>query len=214
MKKAILIFSFLIVFLSIQAQEHVFRPGILLNFNGIHIEGDNNRFWDSADGSVYGGGGVSFGAFVTYDSYKKLIGTLELRYIRKGSIYEFKNNFAQRDFEELNLKYIEMPVLIGLNGKIKNIKTVLETGIGIARLINSAVHFDDFMERNKTPNSADFKKYDISWIADFKFRAGKNKSLLLGFRFEYSLFSIHNSYNLHNMNYGIELDYLLFNKRL
>lgn len=73
MNKAILILFILCVFIQTQAQEHVFRPGILLNFNGIHIEGDNNPFWDSADGSIFGGGGVSIGAFVTYDTFKKLI---------------------------------------------------------------------------------------------------------------------------------------------
>lgn len=214
MIKTILILFILTVYIQTQAQEHVFRPGIIINFNGIHIEGDNDLFWDNTDGSIFGGGGVSFGAFVTYDSFKKLIGTLEIRYIRKGSIYDFKNSFGQRDFEELKLHYIEMPLLIGINGKIKNAETVLETGFGFSRLINSKILFDDLTERSRTPSTLGFKKYDISWIADLKFRIGKNKSFLLGGRFEYSIFSIHNYYNLHNMNYGIELNYYLFNNRL
>lgn len=214
MKERLFILFLFLSNLSLHAQDHVFRPGILLNFNGIHIEGDNTAFWNSSDGTIWGTGGVSVGGFVTYDTYKKIIGTLELRYIRKGGLYEFINDWGQREFESLNLKYIEMPILIGFKGKTKKLSYQLETGFGIARLINSELLYDEITERIKTPNAADFKKYDFSWIADFKFNLNKSNTLLFGLRFEYSILSVHNTYNLHNMVYGVELDYLLFSKKL
>jgi len=214
LKKLIFFLFVLLSTLHLNAQEHVFRPGILLNFNGIHIEGDNNAYWNNSEGKIWGTGGVSLGGFVTYDTYKKVIGTLELRYIRKGGLYEFNNDWGQRDFESLKLMYIEMPVLIGFKGNTKKLSYRFETGLGIARSINSDLLYDELTERIKTPNAANFKKYDISWIADFKFNINKSNSILLGFRFEYSILSVHNTYNLHNMVYGIELDYLLFNNKL
>ncbi|NQU54632.1 MAG: PorT family protein [Bacteroidetes bacterium] len=214
-KKISILFLFLIVcIVHIHAQEHVFRPGVLLNFNGIHVQGDNEIYWNSSDGKIWGTGGISFGAFVTYDSYKKFVGTLELRYIRKGSLYEFINTFGQREFESLKLKYIEMPVLLGMKGKTRKRDYLFETGLACGMLINSGLLFDELTERIETPNAADFRKLDLSWIADLKFHIDKRKNLLLGFRFEYSILSVHKFYNLHNMNYGIELNYFLFNKRL
>ena len=129
-------------------------------------------------------------------------------------MYEFINNYGQREFESLKLKYVEMPVLIGFKGQTKKRNYLIETGFSVAKLINSELLFKELTERIRTPNVADFKKYDVSWIADFKFQIGTSESLFLGFRFEYSIFPIHKTYNLHNMNYGIELNYLLFNKKL
>lgn len=192
----------------------MFRPGILLNFNGIHIEGDNNVFWNSSEGKIWGTGGVSFGGFVSYDTYKKVIGTLELRYIRKGGSYEFINDWGQREFESLKLMYVEMPVLLGFKGNTRKLDYRFETGFGIARLINSDMIYDELTERIQTPNVAEFKKYDLSWIADFKFNINKAKTLLFGLRFEYSVLSVHQIYNLRNMAYGIEIDYLIFHKKL
>ena len=196
------------------SQEHVFRPGILVNFNGIHIQGGNEIYWDSSNGKIWGTGGISYGAFVTYDSFKKFVGTLELRYIRKGSLYEFTNTFGQREFENLKLKYLEMPLLLGFKGNARKYNYLIETGFACALLINSELLFDELTERIITPNADDFKKFDISWVTDIKFHIEKSKSLLLGFRFEYSILSIHKTYNLHNMNYGIELNYLIFSRKL
>lgn len=214
LNKLLFILFVFLTYPNLFAQEHVFRPGILLNFNGIEIRGENNIYWTSSNGTIWGTGGISFGGFVTYDTYKKITGTLELRYSRKGSLYEFVNDWGQRDFESLKLFYIEMPVLIGVKGKTKNWEYNFETGFGLARLLNSELLFNELTERIKTPNAANFKKYDISWIADFKSYIEKSKTLLLGFRFEYSIMSIHNTYNLHNLVYGIELNYLLFSKKI
>lgn len=196
------------------AQEHVFRPGIFVNLNGIQIEGDNDIYWDSSYGKIWGTGGISYGAFVTYDRFKKIVGTLELRYIRKGSLYEFTNEFGQRDFENLKLKYLEMPILMGFKSNTRKHEFLIETGIACAMLINPELLYDELTERIKTPNAGDFKKFDLSWIADLKFHIDKNKNLLLGFRFEYSILSVHKFYNLHNMNYGVELNYFLFKNKL
>lgn len=151
---------------------------------------------------------------MTYDTYKKVIGSLELRYIGKGGLYEFINDWGQREFESLKLMYIEMPIIIGFKGTTRKLSYRFETGFGIARMVNSDLLYDELTERLDTPNAADFKKYDLSWIADFKFNINKSKSLFFGLRFEYSILSIHKTYNLHNMIYGVEINYLLFHKRL
>lgn len=216
MNKTLTIFILLITFTfqNLYAQKHVFRPAILLNFNGIYIVGDDNVFWNPDNGTIWGTGGISYGAYVSYDRYKKVVGTLELRYIRKGSLYEFTNEFGQRDFEQLKLKYIEIPMLIGLKGSTKKRDYIFETGPGIAMLINSRVLYDELYKRVHTPNAGDFKKLDLSWIVDFKYYLGNNNSFLLGLRFETSILSIHNSYHLRNLSFGFELNYLLFNNKL
>jgi len=58
-----------------------------------------------------------------------------------------------------------------------------------------------------------FKQNDFSWLANIKYPVIKSEKLLIGARFSYSLISIHSIYNLHNLDYGIEL-YYLFNRNV
>ena len=90
-------------------------------------------------------------------------------------MYEFINNYGQREFENLKLIYVEMLVLIGFRGHTRKRYYLIETGFSVAKLINSELLFKELKERIRTPNVADFKKYDISWIADFKFHIAKAK---------------------------------------
>lgn len=194
-------------------QEHTFQPGLILNFNGIQVEGDNIYFWEPSGGSIWGGGGISFGPQVSFDINKKFKSTLEIRYIRKGSIFEYINDYYQRDFEILNLKYIEIPFLIGYKLKTSGKPIAIETGIAYARLINAALLFNELTERPTKPDAENFKRDDISWVTQLKVGLDKNRKWHLGIRFSYSVQSIHKRYNLHNMVYGIEMNWLLFNQR-
>lgn len=67
----------------------------------------------------------------------------------------------------------------------------------------------DLNNWNPSSKLNNFKEHDISLVANLKYQIIKSEKLLLGFRFSYSLLSTHSVYKLYNMNYGIELYYLL-----
>jgi hypothetical protein len=73
--------------------------------------------------------------------------------------------------------------------------------------------FRQLIERVKTPNAEYFKDNDFPWVLNLKFALNRRNNLLLGFRTEYSLFTIHKYYNLHNLDYGVELDYLILGRK-
>jgi hypothetical protein len=89
----------------ITAQQKRFIGGLLLNFNGIEFKGSESQFWNTSNSTKIDGTlGSSVGLFVKRDLTKKIYTTLELRYIRKGSIYEFISEYGTRTFETLNLR--------------------------------------------------------------------------------------------------------------
>jgi len=185
----------------------VFHPGLLLNFNGIHLEGENENYWKQESGVIWGTGGVSYGAFVTSDLGRYITGAFELRYVRKGGLYEYSNDYGQRDFENLKLRYLEFPILVGYKG---NEKLKFESGIAFAKLIYAEILYEELTMRLKKPDAGNFKTDDISWIGNVKYRITKGNNLFAGFRFSYSLLSIHRDYKLYNMDFGLELNYVLF----
>lgn len=196
----------------LNAQSPGFIGGLLLNFNGIQIEGEKEQYWNSTNGGIAGAGGISVGAFVKREILKNVYGIFELRYIQKGSIYEFSNQYGNKTLELLKLHYMEIPVLIGFNLRAKKKPVYFETGLAFSRMFKSKLAFSKLVERIKTPNADKFKNNDFSLIADIKFPINCRQNLLLGFRAEYSLFSIHEYYKLHNLDYGVELNYLIFSK--
>ena len=195
---------------NLEAQNSDFIGGLLLNFNGIQVEGQKKQFWDSPNNDIGGTGGSSFGIFVKREFQEKWYGVLELRYMQKGSIYEFANQYGNRALEVLRLNYMELPVLVGYKFPKKRKPVYVETGLAYSRLFKSELKFRKLVERIKTPNAEYFKNDDFSWVVDLKFAINHKNNLLLGFRTEYSLLSIHKYYKLHNLDYGVELDYLLY----
>jgi len=213
MKKActlIILLFFASTSLTLKAQNPNFIGGLLLNFNGIEIKGQNVQFWDSSNGTIWGTGGSSVGIFVKREFTEQVYGVIELRYIQKGSIYEFANQYGNRALEVLRLGYIELPLLVGYKFIKKKKHIYAETGLAYSRLFKSEMKFGELVERIKTPGASNFKNDDLSWVADLKFAITRKNNLLLGLRTEYSLFSIHRNYNIHNFDYGVELDYLIF----
>ncbi len=57
----------------------------------------------------------------------------------------------------------------------------------------------------------DFNDFDISWIGIFKWSMNPKaaKNVFLGFRFEHSILSIHELWNLYNINWGVQFEYVL-----
>ena len=199
----------LLTFSGVKAQEPGFIGGLILNFNGIQIEGQNEQFWSSITGEIWGGGGVSAGGFVKREFSDKVYGVFELRFIQKGSIYKFANQYGNKALELLKLHYVEVPVLAGFKVHSKQKPIFIESGLAYSKLIRSETAFNKLVERTDTPNAGQFKSIDISAVADVKFPVNRKQNLLIGGRVEYSVFSIHKYYNLHNLDYGIELNYLM-----
>jgi hypothetical protein len=87
----------------------VFRPGLLLNFNGIHIQGDNNIFWNSGDGEIWGTDAIYWGVFATSSLQEnaKFCVTLVLKtVIYKSKLLDFQN-FESLAFDVFLLKIRE-----------------------------------------------------------------------------------------------------------
>ncbi|MCK9499524.1 MAG: PorT family protein [Bacteroidales bacterium] len=208
MLKVVIIIIFNFYSLIIFSQQDNFIGGILFNVNGIQIEG-NDTFWPNSNGSITGGVGLSTGLSVQHYLLKRYYFNFEIRYIQKGSVFAFLDQSATTYSEILRLNYMELPVSLGYQLKIKNKKYFIETGFAYAKLFSSKGNINEFVNRFGTINSENFNDYDISWFSSLKYPINKkNKgNLLLGLRFSYSLFTIHRDYKLKNMVYGLQMDY-------
>lgn len=196
--------------LCLNAQQDNFIGGVLLNFNGIEFKGNSAQYWTSTNGTIWGALGVSAGLFVKREFTKKIYSILELRYINKGSIYEFTSQYGTPAFETLFLNYVEIPVLLGYKNKINKRTYYFESGFAYAKMISSNLHANELLSRTGTPNADKFESRDISWIGSFKFPLTKkwNEKLLFGLRVSHSIFSIHKYYKIYNFDYGIEFYYV------
>jgi len=190
------------------SQPSEFLSGLFFNPNGIHITGHDELFWEKEDGKIWGGGGLSCGIFIKRFIQKKTYIGFEIRFIQKGSIYEISNPYGALVFEMLRLNYTEIPVLIGKTLKFNKKQYLLESGIGFARLFSSEVNVNKYIKRSNNPTAVGFKNIDFSWITSLKFAINKKENLLFGVRTSYSILSIHEHYKLHNLDYGIQLDYV------
>lgn len=195
----------------IQSQSNEFIVGAAVGIYGIHIIGDIEKMYSQTSGEFSGTGGYSVAFNVKRYISKNTFGEFELRYIRKGSIYEFITSVGTVAYESIQLDYIEIPVLIGFNINLKKRYLLAETGLAYARLIGSDMLVSEMNEWDVSDKLNNFKPNDFSWVAGLKYPVLKNEKLLVGCRFSYSLMSIHSVYNLHNLDYGIEL-YYLFNR--
>lgn len=171
----------------------------------------NWYYWSGSNGTIWGTGGLSAGGYVKRNFSDHIYASLELRYIRKGSLYEFITDEGLRVYENLKLNYIELPVLIGYTFRPYKKYRLFETGLAISKLFSSELELNEFSQRTGTPEAADFKEWDFSWLASAKFPLNRRKgdNLLFGIRAEYSILSIHQHYNLHNFVYGIQIEFLL-----
>lgn len=185
----------------------------MIGFYGIHIEGDVEQLYSSSNGTFWGTGGFSAGLNVKRNFSKSIYGAFEIRYSKKGGLYEFISSYNTQAYESIKLQYIEFPLLFGAKANLKKRYLLLETGLAYARLINAKMEVSDFNRWDVSEKLDNFKENDLSWVANLKYPIIKSEKLLIGFRFSYSLMSIHNYYKLYNMDYGVEL-YYLFNRNI
>ncbi|MBU8893372.1 MAG: PorT family protein [Bacteroidales bacterium] len=189
------------------AQKKGFEAGIFFGLNGIHIEGDNEVLYNSSNGTIWGTGGISAGLSVKRGFARNLYWSFDLRYIRKGSIYEFTNVQGVRDFESIKLDYAELPVLIGYKTNIGKRYLYIEMGAAVAKLLNSEKLVSDYSYGQDISLFNQFKDYDYSMIGALKISANRKEKTLFGLRVARSFLSIHEIYKLYNFDYGIDLSY-------
>lgn len=212
-KNRILSLIVLLILISVytNAQKHEFVAGLLADVNGISFVGRTAQFWNASDGTIWGGLGGSVGLSVQRDLTKKLYPKFELRYSKKGSIYEYLNQYSTQSHEVLFMNYIDIPLLIGYKFRANKKQYIFESGVSFAKQISSNIELDELNSRTGTPNAENFKNIDISWTGCLKFVLNKkgNENLLFGLRIDRSLIPIHQYYKIYHFDYGIELNYLL-----
>lgn len=202
------IFIFAIHFIGLsQKQEFILGP--FIGFYGVHVEGEIENMYSPTNGTISGNGGLSFGLNVKRYFSKTIYAELELRYMQKGSIYQFTTSYGTSAFETLHLDYIEIPILFGMDIKLKKKRLFFETGIAYGVLVRSELAVSEFYLWDPSAKLNQIKDNDISWIANVKYPITKNEKLLLGARFSHSVTSISTEYKLYNMDYGIEVYYLI-----
>lgn len=207
MKKIIFLLLINCTSFFLHAQNRNFETGIFLGFNGIHIEGDNQVLYNSTNGTAWGSLGATAGITVKRDFAKKFYWTFDLRYMRKGSIYDFTNIYGLPDHELIKLDYAELPVLIGYNVRLEKRYLYFELGAAIAKLLNSKKIVSDYSNGQDISLFDQFKDYDYTFIVALKYSFNKKEKTLIGFRVAHSFISIHEKYKLYNFDYGVELSY-------
>lgn len=188
-------------------QKKTFDAGIFIGFNGVHIEGQNEVLYNSTNGTIWGSGGITTGLSVKREVSKSFYWKFDLRYIRKGSVYEFTNTQGTQDFEAIKFDYAELPLLTGYKIKLSKHFIYFEAGCAIAKLLNSEKLVSDYSYGQDISLFSKFKDYDYSLLGSIKISANKREKVLLGLRVAHSFISIHKAYKLYNFDYGIEICY-------
>jgi len=132
--------------------------GAMIGFYGIHIEGDVAHLYSSSNGTFWGTGGLSAGLNVKRNFSKNIYGAFEIRYIRKGGLYEFISNIGLQAYETIKLQYIEFPIIFGFKANLKIKYLLVETGLAYARLINSKMMVSDFIRWDVTDKLNNFQR--------------------------------------------------------
>jgi hypothetical protein len=214
MVKAVIIIIFNLFSLVTYCQPRNFIGGMFFCANGVQIEGGNSsNYWYNSNGSIFGGGGLSTGLSVKHYLKNWYYFNIDLRYIQKGSLFTYFDQNTSQYTEFLRLNYMEIPISFGYQLNTKKTKYFIESGFAYAKLFSSKGNINEFVNRYGNINAEYFKDYDISWFSSLKTPVNRKskKNLLLGLRFSYSLFTIHEYYDLKNMVYGLQLDYIFNN---
>ena len=210
MRKTIQITSLLLLISGFAfSQKYGFDAGIFFGLNGIHIEGDNQVLYNSTNGTIWGTGGITAGLIVKRNFTENFYWSFDLRYIRKGSVYEFTNIQGVQDFESIKFDYAELPISVGYNIRLEKRYLYFEVGAAVAKLLNSKKIISDYSYGQDISLFDQFKDYDYSFIVALKYSFNKKEKTLIGFRVARSFITIHEKYKLYNFDYGVELSYYI-----
>jgi len=189
------------------SQESVFSGGLLAGLNGIQIAGDKEEKW--------GAGGFTAGIFVNSKIVKRFALQLEFKYIQKGSIHPYVNEYGFQDWEVLRLHYIELPLLIDYSLQKKTNNILTQGGIAYAYLFNKSLSETRMNSLSPEEYFNHYNNIDFSWIIGLGYSINKGalRNFLFLFRYSRSLISIHEYLKLYNVVYGFSVYYTFnFNK--
>jgi len=202
--RIIILFISLFFFSSgIFAQEHPFNAGLLIGGNGIEIKGDKEMHWGSA--------GLTAGIYVNTFASERLSLQLELKYIKKGSIYVYSNVFGLEDWEVLRLNYVELPFVMHYYFKANARSFYLEGGFAYAYLFSKTYTETRMGTSEPDTHFEGYKRNDVSIIGGlgYRFISKKNHDFSILFRASRSIIPIHETLKHYNVIYGISFYYQL-----
>ncbi|MEO8762083.1 MAG: porin family protein [Bacteroidia bacterium] len=184
MKKILLIASsFLLLNNTLKAQsntiDHTFRPVIYAAIVGSQVDGD-----------TYGGyskPGFMLGAGINRQLSKIFEVEFALTFIQKGARHNYSLDSASRNnpanpFYLSRLNYLEIPLVFRANYK----RFSGELGAAAAYLIQNP---PNVQTNNPTYVDYKYRNFDFSYIVGVGFKL--KPAVTLGFRFEYSIVTIH-----------------------
>jgi len=178
-------------------------PGIFAGLNGIQIAGDKEEKW--------GTGGVTAGVFVKSKISKRISIQLEFRYIQKGSIHPYVNEYGLQDWEVLRFHYVELPLLLNYALQKKSNFLFIQGGFAYAYLFNKTFSKTRMTDLSPDAYINNYKNSDYSWIIGLGYAISKGKLRNFSFLFRYSrsLVSIHQYLKQYNVVYGIMAIYTI-----
>ncbi|MEN0047634.1 MAG: outer membrane beta-barrel protein [Bacteroidota bacterium] len=194
MRNSLIVFLLcFIVFIPFQldAQRKRFNPkqrfhaGVIVGANFAQIDGDNFTGYDK--GGITGG--LQGVALIT----RRVELVAELLYSQKGARVEYKDVLHPRKERILGLNYAEAPILVRINlvpNLEKNKPIELETGISIARLIQTNIEENvNRLQYSFTGVADNFRRTDINYIIGM--HVGILKDFNLGLRANSSLTKVY-----------------------
>ena len=149
-----------------------FSGGALLGMNASQVDGDNYAGYNKF--------GLMGGAFVYTSLSKKFDVQFEIKYMGKGANKKTTEQDPTRYTSNLN--YIEIPVLVRLNTKIK---LGWEAGLGFGYLFSSSEKDENGPLQQATIN---FKPFELSYLIGATYQFAPK--FLINLRYSYSILSI------------------------
>ncbi|MCO6476829.1 MAG: PorT family protein [Phaeodactylibacter sp.] len=161
-------------------QQQRFKAGLLLGGNLSQIDGDRYSGFNKAN--------LQFGVSGAAIFSKQVELGVEFLYAGRGSRIESRRNdpLEEKD-REINLRYMEVPILFRYRSKPEAPSSFFEAGFSFGRIIRSEVTeptapADGFVFRDLEP---EFNKNELSLLGSYGYRASRH--LFFKFRFGFAL---------------------------
>ena len=191
MKKIFFLIILFIFQFNSSAQE--FNAGILSGLSTTQVSGDNLAGYNKA--------GLIIGGFVNRDISQSLALQIEMMYIQKGS----SNPKVENLIAEINLEYIEIPLIIVLKSSEK---INFDFGIHISALIDG--YYKDIY--GILENQIEFNDFELGAIGGIAYKLNEKMSLCT--RLSNSIIPIANhasgqTYRLNKGKYNTGLNFII-----
>ena len=191
MKKIFFLIILFIFQFNSSAQE--FNAGILSGLSTTQVSGDNLAGYNKA--------GLIIGGFVNRDISQSLALQIEMMYIQKGS----SNPKVENLIAEINLEYIEIPLIIVLKSSEK---INFDFGIHISALIDG--YYKDIY--GILENQIEFNDYEFGAVVGIAYKLNEKMSLCT--RLSNSIIPIANhasgqTYRLNKGKYNTGLNFII-----